>query len=89
MFKRFKKCRIKKLIITHPKHGHLELTTEKDIVTEFEKIMKEGYEDNVPAVFHAEMKGGRVEVLKGKEAEGLLRNPDVQEVTVIAPLAGG
>jgi len=84
-----RKCKIKKLIITHPQHGHLELTETKEIESEFEKIMKSGYGNNVPAVFHAEKTDGSVEVLKGKEAGKFLRDPDVEEVTVISPLAGG
>jgi hypothetical protein len=80
---------MKKLIITHPKHGHLELTEKKDIKKEFNKIMKEGYSGNVPAIFHAEKTNGDIEVYKGKEAKNLLKDPDVKEVTVIAPLAGG
>jgi hypothetical protein len=80
---------MKKLIITHPEHGHLELKKKEDIEKEFEKIMKEGYGDKIPAVFHAEMKDGTTEVFKGKKAKDLIRNPEVQEVTVIAPLVGG
>ncbi len=78
-----------KLIITHPKHGHLELTTKEDIKTEFEKIMKEGYGNKIPAVFHTEMKDGSSQVVKGKDAENLIDNPNVKEITVLAPLAGG
>ena len=52
-FKR-KRVVLKKLIITHPDHGHLELETGPDIEREFEKIMKEGYGNRVPAIFHAE-----------------------------------
>jgi len=87
MFK--EKCHIKKLVVTHPDHGHLELVVDNEIETEFKKIMKEGYGNKVPAVFHAEKKDGSVEVAKGKDAGKFLRDPDVQEVTVIAPLAGG
>lgn len=80
---------MKKLIICHPKHGHLEVSAEKDIKKEFAKIMKEGYGGNVPAIFHATKTDGAVEVYKGKDAKTLLNDPDVQEVTVVGPLAGG
>ncbi len=43
---------MKKLIICHPKHGHMTLETETDINVEFEKIMEEGYGGNIPATFY-------------------------------------
>lgn len=87
MFK--KKVTVKRLIITHPKHGHLDLVEATDIKTEFKKIMKEGYGNKIPAVFHAEKLDGSVEVKKGNDAKDLIYDPNVREITVIAPLAGG
>ena len=78
---------MKKLIICHPKHGHLEVV--EDIETEFRKIMETGYGNNIPAVFIAEKADGSVEKAKANDAERFLHDPDVQEVTVIAPIAGG
>jgi hypothetical protein len=51
--------------------------------------MKEGYGNKIPAVFHAEYGDGSVKVFKGRDAAGLIDDPDVSEVTVIAPIAGG
>ncbi len=43
----------------------------------------------IPAVFHAEYQGGEVRMFKGSDAAGLIDDPAVKEVTVIAPIAGG
>jgi hypothetical protein len=90
---------MKKLIVMHGMYGHIELA-ENDVVTDgkfkglnqdemFEKIMKDGYGDKVPAIFHAEFNDGSTKVYTGKEAKELINNPDVNECTVIAPIAGG
>ena len=90
---------MKKLIVAHGYYGHVELAPGEK-VTEgkfagldqrqlFEKIMDEGYGKNIPAVFFAEMNDGSVEKFTGKAAAGLIDNPEVNEVTVIAPIAGG
>lgn len=88
-----------KLIIAHGFYGHMELLAEDTVKTGpfvglnqrqmFEKIMQEGYGNNVPAVFFAEHKDGTVTRAVGKEAATLIDDPDVSEVTVIAPIAGG
>lgn len=90
---------MKKLIVCHGYYGHVELAPG-DVVTEgqfkglgqkemFEQIMKEGYGNNVPAIFHAEFNDGSYKVFKGRDAAQLIDNPEVNEVTVIAPIAGG
>ena len=84
-----KKVICSKLIITHPEHGHLELDTTRDIKREFEKIMREGYGNNIPAIFHATRNDGTVVVKKGAEAQDLIYDPQVREITVITPMAGG
>lgn len=95
---------MKKLIVCHPDWGDKELTVKEDIKTEFERIMKEGYatemEENmglcwrkvkkqVPAVFHATYTDGHTQVYTGEDAGILLDEPFVEEVIVIAPIAGG
>jgi len=88
-----------KLIICHGYYGHVQLA-ENDVVKDgkfagldqrrmFERIMLEGYGNNIPAVFHAEYQDGSVKMFKGKDAAGLIDDPSVSEVTVIAPIAGG
>lgn len=88
-----------KLILCHGYYGHVELA-ESDMVKDgkfagldqrglFERIMQEGYGNNIPAVFHAEYDDGSVKMFKGKAAAGLIDDPTVREVTVIAPIAGG
>ena len=88
-----------KLIIAHGFYGHMELLTDEKVKTGpfqgldqrqmFEKIMREGYGNNVPAVFFAERTDGTVTRAVGKDAAGLIDDPGVAEVTVIAPIAGG
>ena len=51
--------------------------------------MEEGFGNNVPAIFHAEFKDGSVKMFKGADATGLIMNPDVDAITVLAPMAGG
>lgn len=92
---------MKKLIICHPDWGDKELTTEEDIKTEFERIMREGYavmntkgatcevRKHIPAVFHATYTDGHTQVYNGEDAGILLDEPFVEEVIVIAPIAGG
>lgn len=80
---------MKKLIITHKDHGHIEVTDAKEIDTEFRKIMEAGYGGKVPAVFIADRVDGTVTRHGGKDAESLLGDPGVNEVTVIVPLEGG
>ncbi|HAR45065.1 MAG TPA: hypothetical protein DCS05_02525 [Nitrospiraceae bacterium] len=88
-----------KLIVLHGFYGHVELA-ETDVVKDgkfagldqrglFEKIMLEGYGNNVPAVFHAEYQDGSVKMFKDKDAAGLIDDPLVREITVLAPIAGG
>jgi len=88
-----------KLIVVHGHYGHVELA-EADIVESgpfkgltqrkmFEQIMKTGYGNNVPALFHTEFKNGEVVQFKGSEAAPLIGRPDVETVWVIAPMAGG
>lgn len=90
---------MKKLIVCHGYYGHVELAPG-DTVTDgkfagmnqrqlFEQIMKEGYGNKVPALFHAEYNDGSVKTFKGRDAAHLIDDPDVNEVTVIAPIAGG
>lgn len=88
-----------KLIVMHGYYGHVELMPGEKVKDGkfsgldqrqmFEKIMQEGYGKKVPAVFFADMKSGEVKKLVGKDAAGLIDDPDVNEVTVIAPIAGG
>lgn len=88
-----------KLIVAHGMYGHLELLEGEKVKAGkfegldqrqlFERIMTEGYGKNVPAVFFAEKKDGSVERFTGRAAAGLIDDPDVAEVTVIAPIAGG
>lgn len=80
---------MKKLIICHPKHGHIEVTDEKDIKETFLDIMKNGYGNNIPALFMAEFQDGSTKAYPAKIASELLDDPGVLEVTVIAPMAGG
>ncbi len=88
-----------KLIVCHGYYGHLELA-ENDTVKDgkfaglnqrelFERIMTEGYGKNIPAIFHAEYQDGSAKMFKGADAGGLIDDPTVQEITVIAPIAGG
>ena len=88
-----------KLIICHGLYGHVELA-ENDVVKDgkfaglnqremFDRIMQEGYGKKIPAVFHAEYGDGSVKMFTGDKAAGLLDDTNVQEVTVIAPMAGG
>ncbi len=88
-----------KLIICHGYYGHVELAAADTVKTGkfaglnqremFERIMQEGYGNNIPAVFHAEYGDGSVKMFKGNAAAGLIDDPSVREVTVIAPIAGG
>jgi len=88
-----------KLIICYGEYGHLALA-ENDVVKDgtfaglnqremFERIMKGGYGNNVPAVFHAEYGDGSSKIFKAGDAAGLIDDPSVKEVTVLAPMAGG
>jgi hypothetical protein len=90
---------MKKLIVMHGSYGHIELA-EKDVVAEgqfkgltqtemFERIMNEGYGKKIPAIFQAEFTDGKTKIYNGKEAGELLGRNDVEEVTVISPIAGG
>ena len=90
---------MKKLIVMHGSYGHVELS-ENDVVTEgkfkgmtqremFEHIINEGYGKKIPGIFHAEFNDGSTKIYEGKEAKELINNPDVNEVTIIAPIAGG
>ncbi len=88
-----------KLYVMHNHYGHVTLDTNDRVghglfegLSQrelFEKIMQEGYGNNVPAVFHAEYQDGTVKMFKGREAAGLIDDPEVREVTVMAPIAGG
>ena len=80
---------MKTLVILHPQYGHKELTVEKDIKTEFEKIMKDGYSSKIPAVFQAEKKDGTHHRAVGENAEKFLHDPEVETVTIYPMLAGG
>lgn len=88
-----------KLIVCHGYYGHVELAEADTVKTGkfagmgqrglFEQILLEGYGNNVPAAFHAEYHDGHVKMFKGRDAAGLIDDPAVKEVTVIAPIAGG
>lgn len=90
---------MKKLIVCHGYYGHVELGVDDKVKNGqfaglgqremFEKIMQEGYGKNVPAIFHAEFKNGDIKSFQGDKAKELIDNPDVEEVTVIAPIVGG
>jgi len=80
---------MKKLIFCSMEHGHLELTEEHEIETKFMEIINNGYGNRIPAMFHTTLKDGSVVVKKGKDAESLLRDPNVEEVTIIPTLVGG
>lgn len=80
-------------------YGHLELA-ENDVVQDgifagltqrqlFERIMREGYSGKIPPVFHTEFKNGEVVMFTGAEAQALIGRPDVETVTIMAPLCGG
>jgi len=88
-----------KLIVMSGLYGHIELA-ENDVVATgkyagigqremFERIMVEGYGGGVPALFHTEFKNGEIVQFRGDEAAPLIGRPDVKEVWVFAPLAGG
>jgi hypothetical protein len=88
-----------KLIVCHGYYGHVELAAQDTVKTGkfsgmtqrelFNQIMKEGYGNNIPAIFHAEYNDGKVKMFKGKDASHLIDDPSVKEVTIIAPIAGG
>jgi hypothetical protein len=88
-----------KLIVCSGYYGHCELATGDKVESGpfagldqrqlFGKIMQEGYGNNVPAIFFADMEDVSTKKLVGKDAATLLDDPQVREVTVIAPIAGG
>lgn len=81
---------MKKLIICHHRYGDKTIIAEADIKTEFEKIMKEGYGNKIPAIFHVDYNDGKEHnAFTGKDATSLIDDPTVEEVVVIAPLSGG
>lgn len=88
-----------KLIVCSGYYGHCELAPGETVKDGpfagldqrqlFEKIMQEGYGNNVPAVFFADKTDGSTVKAVGREAAPLLDDPEVLEVTVLAPIAGG
>ncbi len=86
---------MKKLIICHPAHGHMTLTDPKEIETEFNKIIEEGYGDKIPATFYVGKKGvhdSSYDVIEYSPTDksditDLINTDD--EVLVVGPLAGG
>ena len=88
-----------KLIVCSGYYGHCELLPGEKVEGGphagldqrqlFEKIMQEGYGNNVPAVFFADMADGSTRRVVGRDAAPLIDDPGVLEVTVIAPIAGG
>lgn len=80
-----------KLIICMPGKGHEEATAVKDIEDKFNKIIKEGYGGRIPPVFFAEFKDGSLDRFNEKEAkeEDIIHNPEIEIITVTAPMAGG
>ena len=78
-----------KLIICHPKHGHMTIENPTDIDAEFEKIMREGYGDKIPATFYKPDGEGGYDQVDKADVKNLPNDVTVDEVLVVGPLQGG
>lgn len=88
-----------KLIVCDAQYGHIELL-ENEIIRDgkykglsqkqlFERIIREGYGNNLPAIFIAKCKDKKITKYVGKEAEHLHKDTNIKEIIVIAPIVGG
>jgi hypothetical protein len=89
---------MKRLVILHSRHGDLTVTDKGEIKEHFYKILRAGYGGPgnvpIPAVFIAEKADKTLERFDTKHfyengVDVLIDDPEVEEVTVIAPIAGG
>ena len=91
-----------KLLVCGFGYGHVELEDATTKVTGgkfsgmtqrevFNKIIADGYGNNIPAVFHTEFKNGEILHVGSKDpaAPTIIDRPDVDQVWIIAPMAGG
>ena len=90
-----------KLIILHPDYGHIELKEGqkvKDGIYDgldqkqlFEKIMEDGYAGGkIPACFGVTYTDGRTELHQAKDKDKVdVMDPAIEEIMVMAPMAGG
>jgi len=91
---------MKELIFLHPKYGDISVL-EGEVVKEegefqglsqrelFDQIMISGYEGRIPAIFIGETYDGQIIKKQGDEARYFIDNPEIKEVTIMAPMAGG